>query len=162
MSYCTLNAMVDPGFPRGRFYYWKSNFLTTLSNEAIDAVIDISARSPSKFSGIGVEHWHGVAARIPPHDTAFAHRREGHNLMVLSQWQDPGAHRENYEWGREGFAALQPFFGKERYVNYLDQDDAGDMAGPFGTNYARLSQIKAKYDPQNLFHLNQNIRPATN
>jgi hypothetical protein len=59
------------------------------------------------------------------------------------------------------FARLEPFFAGARYVNYLDQDDAADLAGPFGGNYARLAQIKAKWDPGNVFHLNQNIQPAS-
>jgi FAD/FMN-containing dehydrogenase len=160
MSYSALNSMFDPAYPKGMFYYWKSSFLESLSDEAIQAIVEIFGRCPSKFSGIGVEHWHGAAARVPQDQTSFPHRHPGINFMILSQWQDPAVNRENFDWGQESFAATQRFFAKARYVNYLDQDDAGDLAGPFGANYARLAQIKAKYDPGNLFHLNQNIRPA--
>jgi FAD/FMN-containing dehydrogenase len=107
-----------------------------------------------------LEHWHGAAARVPQDQTAFVYRREGHNLLVLSQWPDVTTDKENIAWSRQSFAALQPYLASARYVNYLDQDDAADLAGPFGANYARLAQIKAKWDPENIFHLNQNIQPG--
>jgi FAD/FMN-containing dehydrogenase len=116
---------------------------------------------PSINSGIFLEHWHGAAARVPQDQTAFHHRREGHNLLVLSQWQDVAAREQNIAWTRETYARVEPFFASGRYVNYLDQDDAGDLAGPFGANYARLARVKAQWDPGNVFHLNQNIQPAS-
>ncbi len=81
-------------------------------------------------------------------------------MLIVSEWNDPAANNENIAWARESYAALQPSCAKARYVNYLDQDDAGDVEGPFGGNYTRLAQIKAKWDPENIFHLNQNIQPA--
>lgn len=162
MAYNDLNSMFDPAYPKGLFYYWKSNFLSTFSDETVDTMIAMLERCPSKFSGIGLEHWHGVGARVHQDQTAFSHRHEGQNLLILSQWHDPAANSENIEWARATFKSLQPFFAKARYVNYLDQDDAGDVSGPFGANYARLCHIKAKYDPKNLFHLNQNIGPVVN
>ena len=81
-------------------------------------------------------------------------------FLLLSQWHDAAATAENIAWAREGFATVEPFFASARYVNYLDQDDAADVMGAFGANYARLAQIKAKWDPGNVFHLNQNIQPA--
>ena len=124
-------------------------------------MVEMVERCPSKYSGIILEHWHGAAARVPQDQTAFVYRREGYNLLILSQWHDAAANAENIAWAREGFAALEPFFAQARYVNYLDQDDAADLVGPFGGNYARLAQIKAKWDPGNVFHLNQNIQPAS-
>lgn len=159
-SYSDLNGMFDVAYPKGSRYYWKSSFLNTLDDKVIDIVIEMVERCPSKQSGIFLEHWHGAAVRVPPDRTAFHHRREGHNLLLLSQWQDAAGREENIAWARQGFARLEPSFAKARYVNYMDQDDAADLAGPFGGNYARLAQIKAKWDPGNIFHLNQNIQPA--
>ena len=159
-TYCDLNGIFDVAYPKGSQYYWKSNFLANLDDDIIDITIDMVEHCPSKYSGIFLEHWHGALARVPQADTAFHHRREGHNLLILGQWQDAAARDENIAWARQGFARLEPFSAGARYVNYMDQDDAADMAGPFGVNYARLAQVKAKWDPENVFHLNQNIQPA--
>lgn len=160
-TYCDLNSIFDVAYPKGMLYYWKSNFLAALDDSVIDIMIGAIESCPSKHSGIFLEHWHGAAARVPHDHTAFHHRHEGHNLLVLSQWYDAQAKAQNIAWARETFSALQPFFASARYVNYLDQDDASDLAGPFGVNYARLAQVKATWDPGNVFHLNQNIQPAS-
>ncbi len=160
IPYGDLNGMFDAAYPKGMLNYWKSSFLTSVEDGPLNAIIEMVQHCPSKYSGIFLEHWHGAAARVPADQTAFHHRREGHNLLILSQWQEAAAMEENIGWAREGFARLEPFFGEARYVNYMDQDDASDVAGPFGGNYARLAQIKARWDPENVFHLNQNIRPA--
>ncbi len=160
-SYCDLNSIFDAGYPKGMLNYWKSNFLTTLDDDVINIMVDMLEHCPSKYSGIFVEHWHGAAARVPHDHTAFHHRREGHNLLILSQWQDAAAREENVAWARQGFARLEPFSAGARYVNYMDHDDAGDLAGPFGANYARLARVKAQWDPGNVFHLNQNVQPAS-
>ena len=160
MSYCDLNGMFDVAYPKGMLNYWKSNFLSSVNDDVVSVLVDMVEDCPSKYSGIFIEHWHGAAVRVPQDQTAFHHRHEGHNLLVLSQWQDAAANEQNIAWARQGFARLEPFFAAARYVNYMDQDDAADLAGPFGGNYARLAQIKAKWDPENVFHLNQNIQPG--
>ena len=160
MGYCELNGMFDGAYPKGMLNYWKSSFLITLDDKFLNSIVDMVEHCPSKYSGIFLEHWHGAVTRVPEDHTAFHHRREGHNLLILSQWEDAAATEQNIAWARQGFARLEPFFATARYVNYMDQDDASDVAGPFGGNYARLAQVKAKWDPENVFHLNQNIRPA--
>jgi FAD binding domain/Berberine and berberine like len=160
-GYSDLNSIFDIAYPKGMLYYWKSNFLAALDDNVINTMVEMVDRCPSQYSGIFLEHWHGAATRVPPDQTAFVYRREGHNLLVLSHWYDAAANAGNIAWARNGFAALKPSFAQARYLNYLDQDDAADLAGPFGGNYARLAQIKAKWDPGNVFHLNQNIQPAS-
>jgi FAD/FMN-containing dehydrogenase len=160
MGYGDLNSIFDSAYPKGMRNYWKSNFLTTLDENVIDTIVGTIDDCPSKHSGIFLEHWHGALTRVPQEQTAFVFRHEGHNMLVLSQWPDAAADRENIAWARESFVAVEPFFASARYVNYLDHDDAPDKAGPFGGNYARLARIKARWDPENVFHLNQNIQPA--
>jgi len=160
-SYCDLNGMFDIAYPKGMLNYWKSSFLSTLDDSVINTLVETVEHCPSIYSGMFLEHWHGAAVRVPQDSTAFHHRREGHNLLILSQWQDLAATEKNIAWARQSFARLEPFFASARYVNYMDQDDAGDVAGPFGPNYARLAKIKAQWDPENIFHLNQNIQPAS-
>ncbi|MEP9390604.1 FAD-binding oxidoreductase [Mesorhizobium sp. KR9-304] len=160
IPYSTLNTILDAGNPKGALNYWKSSFLSELSDAAIDTMIDCYARCPAPMGGMLVEHFHGAACRVAPDATAFPHRAEGYNLLVLGQWMDPAATPACTAWVRETYAAMQPFTSSGRYSNYLGDDEATDTAAAaYGVNYPRLQKIKAKYDPGNVFHLNQNIRP---
>ena len=161
MPYAAINQMLDGGFPRGALNYWKSSFLSALSDEAIDTIVDCYSRVPSPMAALIIEHAHGAMTRIGVSDTAFPHRRTGYNLLFLTQWTNRPDTDRCIAWTRESYAAMQPFVASARYVNYLDDDESGDPAAQaYGPNYARLRQLKAKYDPANFFHMNQNIRPA--
>jgi FAD/FMN-containing dehydrogenase len=161
MTYGELNAMLDAGYPKGARNYWKSHFLPELTDEAIHTMVACYERCPSPMSGILLEHFHGAAARVGVGETAFPLRSPGYNFLVLAQWTNPTDDERCIVWARETYAAMQPFVGLGRYVNYLDDDEPGDpAAAAYGPNYRRLREIKAKYDPENFFHMNQNIRPS--
>ena len=160
MPYCQLNSMLDANYPRGALNYWKSNFLMELSDAAIATMIECFAQCPTPMGQLLLEHIHGAAARIDPRDTAFPHRQDGYNFLVLAQWTQPGDTSRCIAWARETYETMRPFFASGRYVNYLDDDEVGDaVAAAYGPNYRRLQRIKAKYDPKNFFRMNQNIRP---
>jgi FAD/FMN-containing dehydrogenase len=160
MTYCGLNTMLDGGYPKGALNHWKSHFLRDLSDDAITTMIDAFEKCPSPMSGILIEHFHGAAARVGVTDTAFPLRSAGYNFLVLSQWMSHADNERCINWARASYAAMQPFVGLGRYSNYLDDDEAGDpSAAAYGPNYRRLQELKAKYDPQNFFHINQNVRP---
>ncbi len=160
MPYCQLNSMLDANYPKGALNYWKSNFLAELSDAAIGTMIDCFHRCPTTKGQLLIEHLHGAATRIGVKDTAFPHRKEGYNFLVLAQWTQPEETGRCVAWARETYERMQPFFAAGRYVNYLDDDEAGDsVIGAYGPNYRRLQQIKAKYDQKNFFRMNQNIRP---
>jgi FAD/FMN-containing dehydrogenase len=162
MTYCQLNAMLDTAYPKGALNYWKSNFLAQLSDEAIDTMIECFATCPSPLDHVALEHIHGAATRVGPSDTAFPHRAPGYDLLVLSEWMDPADTDRCMAWARDTYAAMWPFLASGRYVNYLDHDEAGDpVAAAYGPNYRRLQELKAKYDPHNFLHMNQNIRPLS-
>jgi FAD/FMN-containing dehydrogenase len=160
MPYCALNGMLDASYPRGAFNYWKSSFLSALTDEAIDAVVECFHRAPTPACQIVIEHVHGVAARIPQDATAFPHRRVGYNLLLLAQWTVRADGDAAMAWAHESFAAIQPYLAAGRYVNYLSDEGADAVAAAYGANLPRLQLIKARYDPDNVFHLNQNIAPA--
>lgn len=160
MPYSDLNAMLDTAYPAGALNYWKSTFLAGLSDEAIDRMIECFAKCPTPMGQILLENFHGAATRVGISDTAFPHREDGYNLIVLSEWMDHGATDRCIVWARETYAAMDPFAAAGRYVNYLGDDEEGDpVAAAYGPNYERLRALKAKYDPENFFHMNQNIRP---
>jgi FAD/FMN-containing dehydrogenase len=159
IPYCQLNRMLDANFPKGALNYWKSSFLTELSDAAIDVMIRCFSRCPTTKGQLLLEHFHGAVTRVGVSDTAFPHRREGYNFLVLAQWMQTEESRACVAWARETYEEMQPFFAAGRYVNYLDDDDTGEPIAAYGPNYRRLQQIKARYDPTNFFHMNQNIRP---
>ena len=160
MAYSALAGMLDGGFPRGARNYWKSHFLDQLTDGAIDAIVERFTQCPSPMSAILLEHFHGAATRVSPTATAYALRSPGYNLVVLSQWKEPSDDARGLAWGRESYAAVQPFVGQKRYLNYLGEDE-GDQAltDAYGPNLSRLRQLKAKYDSENVFHVNVNIKP---
>jgi FAD/FMN-containing dehydrogenase len=160
IPYCQLNTLFDASIPRGVRNYWKSSFLSALSDEAIATIIDVYASCPSPMSQLIIEHFHGAACRVAPDATAFPHRNAGYNFLLLSQWTSPADDQPNMAWTRERYASMQPFVGTGRYMNYLDHDDMTDAAAAaYGANYRRLQAIKAKYDPANFFRQNLNVKP---
>ena len=160
ISYCAQNGLLDPAMPRGTLNYWKAHFLTDLSDGAIDAMVDAFSRCSSPMSQIVIEHFHGAASRVPVHDTACAMRITGFNVVIISQWMDAKENDQHIAWCRDTYKALGPYLGTTRYVNYLDVDEAGDPAAvAYGPNYARLRELKTKFDPDNVFHVNVNVKP---
>jgi len=160
MPYSQLNAMLDAGYPKGALNYWKSSFLARLSDDAIDTMVESFTQCPSPMCQLIIEHFHGAATRVGVGDTAFPLRDDGYNFLVLGQWAEPAISERCIAWARRTYADMAPFFASARYVNYLDDDDVGDpVAAAYGPNYRRLQQLKTKYDPNNFFHMNQNIRP---
>jgi FAD/FMN-containing dehydrogenase len=160
MPYCQLNGMLDAAYPKGALNYWKSSFLAQLSDPAIDTMIACFARCPTPMGQMLLEHFHGAATRVKVADTAFPHRADGYNLLVLAEWMDPTITDRCIAWARETYAAMDPFMASGRYVNYLADDEAGDqVAAAYGPNYRRLQELKKQYDPSNFFQMNQNIHP---
>ena len=161
MSYETLNTLIDDAFPKGAFNYWKSSFLSELTDDAVDALVDCFASCPPPMSMVVLEDVHGEATRVAVDATATPHRQRGFNLGLYGVWLDPAATDQNVAWTRASYEAMRPFLSDLRYVNYLGDDETGEepIRAAYGPNYDRLVDVKTKYDPDNVFHLNQNIQP---
>jgi FAD/FMN-containing dehydrogenase len=160
MPYAAVNTMLDGAYPKGALNYWKSGFLTELSDAAIDAMVAAFAKCPAPMGQMLLEPFQGAATRVAPTATAFPHRAPGFNLLVASQWTDASKNTECIAWARDTHAVMAPFMAPGRYVNYLADDDVGDpTAGAYGPNLRRLQSVKARYDPTNFFRINQNIKP---
>lgn len=161
MPYEALNSMLDGGFPRGALNYWKSSFLTSLTDDAIDTMVAAFRECPSPLGALLLEHFHGAVTRVPVTATAFPHRSAGYNFLIIAQWFDPAQSDACVAWARKTYTAMQPFMAAGRYVNYLGDDETGaSVAAAYGPNYDRLRRVKKQYDPENVFRLNQNITPA--
>ncbi|HEX5076296.1 MAG TPA: FAD-binding oxidoreductase [Gemmatimonadaceae bacterium] len=161
VPYATLQNLLTEVFQPGLRHYWKSGFISTFSDEAIDAIVDFFAGEvPGFFTAIAIEHLGGAVGRVGPQDTAFNHRDAPYSLLVLRMWSDPAESDANIDWARRCYRAAEPFLKLGAYVNYLGDEGDLRVRAAYGANYDRLAAIKNKYDPTNSFHLNQNIRPA--
>jgi FAD/FMN-containing dehydrogenase len=161
IPYCTLNGILDESLPKGALNYWKAHFLRELSDDCIKTLLASFEKCPSPMSQIVIEHFHGAATRVGLTQTACTLRTGGFNVVLISQWKDPRDTEACTAWCRETYSALKPFLGTTRYVNYLDdRDEASDaVATLYGPNYTRLRELKKKFDPENFFHVNVNIKP---
>lgn len=161
IAYTELNQLLDPGFPKLALNYWKSRFVETMSAKVIDILCDQFAACPSAMSKLIVERPHGAALRREPSDTAFPHRSPGYSILILGQWAVPGKTDENIAWVRDTFDRLGPYSKSGAYSNYLNGDEYEARVGEaLGGNLHRLRTLKDRYDPRNIFHLNQNISPS--
>jgi len=160
MPYPVMNTLLDAGYPDGSLNYWLSSFTRSLSDDLIDLAIERFATVPSAMTGILLEHFHGAVTRVGVNETAVPHRDEGWNLLIPSVWTDTADTEANVTWSRETFAAMQANLGSGRWLNYLGDDQAEDaIRAAYGPNYDRLREVKRRYDPDNVFHLNHNIAP---
>jgi FAD/FMN-containing dehydrogenase len=161
MSYVQLNQMFDAAFPYGGVQrYWKSSFLKQLGDDVLEILIDRAATMRSAMSMVGFFHVHGAATRVDPNETAFGLRSDQWDYDVISQWNDPAESAGHIQWTREFWKAVEPFATGEVYVNHLDAEESARIGAAYSGNFGRLVTLKNKYDPTNLFRLNQNIKPA--
>jgi hypothetical protein len=156
-----LQSNRDEGFPFGRLHYWKSGWLRDVTDDAIDTLMRFVPQMPSSASGVGLQQMHGVASRVAPSTTAFPHRAEQYDFLILSQWSDEADSDRNVKWTRALFEAMQPHLEESVYVNNLGDEGPGRVQAAYGENYPRLVAVKRTYDPDNLFRANQNVDPST-
>ena len=161
MSYVQLNTMFDAAFPYGGVQrYWKSSFLKHLGDDVLDILVTRAATMPSPMSMVGFFHVHGAASRVHANETAFGLRDDQWDYDIISQWLNPEESAHHIQWTREFWTAVEPFATGEVYVNHLDAEEATRIRAAYSDNYERLVALKNKYDPTNLFRLNQNIKPT--
>jgi FAD/FMN-containing dehydrogenase len=160
MPYPVMNTLLDGAFPQGSLNYWLASFTRGMPDGLIDSAVERFAVTPSSMTAMVFEHFHGAVTRIGETETAVPHRAPGWNLFIPSVWTDPADTEANVRWTRETYGALRPYFGERRWLNYLGDDEADDaILAAYGPNHARLREIKRRWDPENVFHLNHNITP---
>ena len=160
MPYPALNAAFDPIFPKGIRSYWKGNFVTELSDAAIEAHLAYGPQVPEVSATMHLYPINGACHRVGPTDTAFAYRDATYATVIVCAWEDPAVDAERIQWVRDYYEATAPHSEPGGYVNFMADDDQTRIQDNYGGNYPRLRDVKRTYDPDNLFHLNQNIPPA--
>ena len=161
MPYTSAQQAFDEDYPDGMRYYWKSLNLTDLSDAAIDRLVEHCRRQPSVFSTVDLWHIGGAVKRPGPEESAFFGRQADFLLNPEGNWVDPADDETNIRWVRELIDDMREFSNNSAYLNFAGFQEEGDklMRSAYQTQYQRLSEIKAKYDPENVFRLNQNIKP---
>ncbi|MGZ4485360.1 MAG: FAD-binding oxidoreductase [Nocardioidaceae bacterium] len=159
MPYPALNSAFDALVPRGLQHYWKAAFMDDLSPEAIATHMEHGPRVPTVNSTVHLYPINGACHDVAADATAFGHRDATYAVVIAGMWPDPADNEANTRWVRGYDAALAPHAQGGGYVNFASADDQPKVAANYGANYPRLQEVKRRYDPGNLFHLNQNIQP---
>jgi FAD/FMN-containing dehydrogenase len=150
----------DPLLTPGARNYWKSHDLAELSDAAIEVLVPAIARLPGPECEVFTAHVAGAAARVSADATAFPQRKPHFVMNVHGRWRDAGMDRSCIDWARTLFEAMRPHAAGTAYVNFMPGDESERVESAYGPNFERLAQIKRRYDPSNLFKMNQNVKPS--
>lgn len=156
------NSFADAGQPNGMYYYWKSEYVTELPDEALDEIVKFGSQMTSPYSRVGVFRLGGAIKDREDMDMAYSHRAAEYVLAINTGWEHEEESEREMQWTRDFWEAIRPFSMGGVYVNFLSEDDGEDrVRAAYGDEkYARLVQLKSEYDPNNLFRMNQNIKPS--
>jgi len=157
MPYSVVNTLSDSGVPHGSLVYLKGHYAADLTDELIDVIVERAQRKTAPMTEVHVHALLGAIARVSEDDTAYSHRSSGYAINLISQWENPDHGPGEIAWAREGWEAMKPYCAGG-YVNFMDAGDS--VRGAYGAaKFRRLVEIKGRYDPSNVFRLNQNIEP---
>jgi len=160
MPFPALNSLFDALLPPGLQHYWKAAFASEITDGAIAAHVAHGPKIPTVNSAMHIYPINGACNRVRADATAFAYRDARFAVNVAGMWPDPKDNQKNIKWVKDYYAALEPHSSRGGYVNFMADDDPGRVKESYKGNYDRLVSIKKKYDPENLFHINQNIKPS--
>jgi len=157
--YIDWQQAFDPLLTPGARNYWKSHNFTILSDGALESIIEFSGKLPSEQCEIFIGLIAGAPNRVAPDAMAYGHRDAKFVLNVHARWDDAGGDDRCITWARTFFKSSAPYASAGAYVNFMTEEEGDRVAAAYGANFARLLEIKRKYDPENILHLNQNIKP---
>ena len=159
MPYPALNSAFD--LPAGLQHYWKANFVEEISDDLIQAHLEHGPRIPAVESAVHIHVINGAVHDVDADSTAFGNRDATFSTVIAGIWPDPQDNEANIAWVRDYYAATAPFSRDGGYINFQSADDAENAEKNYGSSYQKLREIKKKYDPDNLFRMNQNIPPSS-
>ena len=159
MPYPALNSAFDALVPPGLQHYWKANFVRELSDGAIDAHVEHGPKVPTVNSTVHIYPIDGACHRVAADSTAFGHREARFATVIAGMWPDPAQNTANTKWVRDYSDATAPMSESGGYINFMSEDDQTRAPANYGASYQRLVQVKRRFDPDNRFRANQNIKP---
>lgn len=160
MPFTAIQTMFDPMYPAGMNWYWKTVFAKDMGDAALDVHLKHGSRMPTLLSSMHIYPLNGAAAQVQDNETAWNFREANYSIVILGIDPDPHGKETITNWASDYWNALQPYSLGGAYVNFIMDEGADSVKNNYGKNYKRLSEIKAKYDPANIFRVNQNIKPA--
>jgi hypothetical protein len=163
MPYAAWNGGNDMLFPFGRRYYWKGAMMRDLDDRVLDAVVEFSSNPPLPMLNVTIECYDGAMNRIDPDATAFPHRDVRYQVVVVGAWENPAEDKIGRKWVRDLNAAIEPYAKKGDFLNFVDVDGGDRQArirAGYGPAWDRLVEVKRRYDPDNVFHRNNNVTPG--
>ncbi len=158
--YVGWQTLMDPMLTPGMRNYWKSNEFATLSDALVDTLVEHALTLPDAQCEMAFAHLGGAVSRVAPEATAYGHRDAQYVMNVHGRWADAAKDDVCIKWARDLHRATTPFATGSVYVNFLTEDEEDRVKAAYGSNFKRLSMLKRKYDPENLFRMNHNIEPA--
>lgn len=158
MPYVMAQQMQDESTPNGNQNYWKSGFLNELTDEVIEKIARVAPTAPSPHCQVSVIGLGGAIARVGEDDTAYSSRNAAYDLSIDNVWEDPAENEKQIKWSRDFFDAIKPNL-KGVYLNFIGDEGDERVRESYGAKYSKLADLKRKFDPTNLFRLNQNIKP---
>ena len=160
MPFPAVQSLFDPLLPAGMQWYWRADFVTTFTAESIRAHLAVALKAPPGLSQVHIYPIDGAAHRVGSGDTAFSYRDANFAVVIVGIDPDPAKRDVITQWCKDYFDAVHPYSAGGAYVNFMMEEGQERVQASFRDNYARLAQIKRKYDPDNLFKVNHNIMPA--
>ncbi len=162
MPYAVLQSAFDALYPKGLQWYWKADFFTEITDEAIAVHRWYAEAIPTPHSGMHLYPISGAVTRVPEDATAFAYRGGGWAAVIVGVDPDPANLARITEWSRRYWEELHSTSAGGAYINFMMEDEGeGRIKASYRGNYDRLTRVKKRYDPDNFFHINQNIPPAS-
>jgi len=159
LSFTNLQTMADSDFPHGRRYYTKSGYFTYLDDTSIDRMMEAVSAIPSPETIIELAYLGGAAGQVAAHETSFGDRSAPFVLTLLANWSDASADADNIAWVRGLFHTLRPAMKPGVYINFMSGDEQDRVPEAYRERWDRMVAVKSRYDPSNLFRLNQNVPP---
>jgi FAD/FMN-containing dehydrogenase len=156
-----VQQLFDEDYPKGRRYYWKSSYLTDLTDDVIDVLLELSDARPSPLTSVDVWSLGGALAEVSLDESPLGHRHAPYAIGIESNWDDPAADDANINFAREAIERLRPFSTGGSYMNFEDPDDPKATAASFGEALGRLQAVKQQYDPTNLFRSRRGLLAIT-
>ena len=160
VPYPALQSVFDPLYPAGQQWYWRGDFVVEISDDAIARHLQFAATMPTWQSGMHLYPIDGTVHRVGSADTAFSYRDANWSMVIAGIDADPANADRLREWTVSYWEALHPYSMGGAYVNFMMDEGQERVRATYRGNYHRLAEIKRAYDPDNVFHVNQNIRPA--
>ena len=162
MPFPALQSAFDALYPPGLQNYWRADFVTELTPEAIATYVEHCSQPPTPLSGVHLYAIDGAAGRVGPDDTAFHYRDARWAQVIFGTDPDPANADRIRSWARDAWDAVHPFAsaGGGAYINFVSESDDERLRASYRDNYDRLARVKRQYDPDNVFHVNWNIAPA--